>query len=182
METIDFAIEVASRRLVKTCLAQAKTIALAESCTGGMIATSLTAIPGASALLGFGFVTYSNQAKQDLLGVRQAELNTFGAVSLEVASAMARGALERTHSDMALAVTGIAGPAGGSPEKPVGTVCFALASRFAPPTIPPTNHGTPHSPQVQVQTVRQSFLGARKQVRQEATLFALAWLLLEVTK
>ena len=105
------------------------TLALAESCTGGLVAGRITAIPGSSAYFLLGAVTYSNDAKERLLGVSPALLAEKGAVSAEVAKAMARGARKLAGSDLALAVTGIAGPEGGSPDKPVGTVFIALADR-----------------------------------------------------
>jgi nicotinamide-nucleotide amidase len=114
--------------VVRLLTEQGKTLALAESCTGGMIAHRLTNVPGASAVLSAGLVTYSNQAKQDLLGVSAEALETHGAVSDIVARQMAEGARQRGRSDYALAVTGIAGPAGGSDAKPVGTVFIALSN------------------------------------------------------
>jgi competence/damage-inducible protein CinA-like protein len=102
-------------------------LALAESCTGGLVSARLTEVPGSSRFLDRGFVTYSNASKSELLGVDPELLASFGAVSEEVARAMARGARERSRSDLGLAITGIAGPDGGSEEKPVGTVCIALA-------------------------------------------------------
>ncbi|KEQ03435.1 CinA family protein [Pseudorhizobium pelagicum] len=104
-------------------------LATAESCTGGLIAGALTEISGSSAVVDRGFVTYTNQAKMDLLGVLPATLDQFGAVSRETALQMVRGALYRSKADVALAVTGIAGPGGGSAEKPVGLVHLAAASR-----------------------------------------------------
>lgn len=104
-------------------------LATAESCTGGMIAEWLTRIPGSSDWFERGLVTYSNDAKQELLGVQQATLTKHGAVSEETASEMAIGALQNSHADIAVAVTGIAGPGGGSRGKPVGTVCLAWADR-----------------------------------------------------
>jgi nicotinamide-nucleotide amidase len=106
-----------------------KTLALAESCTGGCIANRVTNVPGASAALIAGLVTYSNQAKQEFLGVRSETLEQHGAVSGPVAKEMAEGAMKRTGADYALSVTGIAGPSGGTPEKPVGTVFIGLADR-----------------------------------------------------
>jgi len=103
-------------------------IATAESCTGGMIAAALTDIPGSSDVFERGFVTYSNHAKQDLLGVEAATLDAFGAVSEAVAREMADGALARSAATLAISVTGIAGP-GGSEHKPEGRVCFAVASK-----------------------------------------------------
>ncbi|MFA5959728.1 MAG: CinA family protein [Tatlockia sp.] len=107
-------------------------IATAESCTGGLIAGLLTELPGSSVWFERGFVTYSNQAKQDLLGVDATLLQQVGAVSKEVAEAMATGCLAQSKSDVALAVTGIAGPDGGSVAKPVGTVYFAFAMEGFP--------------------------------------------------
>lgn len=101
-------------------------LAVAESCTGGMVAAALTDIAGSSDVFDRGFVTYSNAAKQDMLGVRAATLETFGAVSEEVADEMANGAIRRSLADLAVSITGIAGP-GGSEFKPEGRVCFGLA-------------------------------------------------------
>lgn len=105
------------------------TIATAESCTGGLIAASLAAVPGASAALERGFVTYSNEAKTEMLGVPADLIRRHGAVSREVAVAMVAGALARSPADLAVAVTGIAGPDGGSAEKPVGLVHIAAGRR-----------------------------------------------------
>jgi len=115
----------------------AQTVATAESCTGGLIAHRLTNVPGASTVFGWGFVTYANEAKRNVLGVPAAWIETHGAVSEPVARAMAEGALRVSGADHALAVTGIAGPDGGTPEKPVGTVWIALTSRS------PGLHGEP---------------------------------------
>lgn len=104
-------------------------LAAAESCTGGLVMASLTAIPGSSDVVDRGFVTYSNEAKAELLGIDPELIEDFGAVSEEVAVEMARGALARSRADLAVSITGVAGPGGGSPSKPVGTVHFALASR-----------------------------------------------------
>jgi len=106
-----------------------KKIATAESCTGGWIAQSITEIPGSSAWFDRGFVTYSNAAKIQMLDVKPATLEKYGAVSSETAIAMAAGALSRSEADFTVAVTGIAGPDGGTDEKPVGTVFIAWASR-----------------------------------------------------
>ena len=102
-------------------------LATAESCTGGLVAGLLTEIPGSSAVVERGFVVYSNEAKQELLGVPEATIAAFGAVSEETARAMAQGAIAHAHADFAVAITGIAGPDGGTPEKPVGLVNFACA-------------------------------------------------------
>ncbi|GAN72537.1 hypothetical protein Apmu_0006_49 [Acidiphilium multivorum AIU301] len=106
-----------------------RTIATAESCTGGMIAAALTDIAGASAVFGHGFVSYANDAKEAMLGVEPGLIAREGAVSETVARAMAEGARARAGADLAVAVTGIAGPEGGSAEKPVGTVWFGLARK-----------------------------------------------------
>ncbi len=114
-----------ARRVVEANAAAGRKIALAESCTGGLVAAALTEIPGSSAVLDRSFVTYSNEAKQDLLGVESDIIEAFGAVSVACVYAMARGALERSEADVAVAISGIAGPGGGSETKPVGTVVFA---------------------------------------------------------
>jgi nicotinamide-nucleotide amidase len=114
--------------LIRLLTERKKTLALAESCTGGCIAHRLTNVPGASAVLRGGFVTYSNESKQNLLGVEANTLAAHGAVSEPVARQMAEGARQRLNADYALAVTGIAGPSGGTPTKPVGTVFIALAA------------------------------------------------------
>ncbi|WP_330082511.1 CinA family protein [Methylocystis iwaonis] len=116
-----------------TLIVKAKTrgfrVATAESCTGGLVSAALTDIPGASDVFDRGFVTYSNAAKIDMLGVSDAILAAHGAVSAETAQAMARGALEHSLADVAVAITGVAGPGGGTPQKPVGLVHFACARR-----------------------------------------------------
>lgn len=108
-------------------------IAVAESCTGGLVCAALTAIAGSSDVLDVGFITYSNTAKMNALGVNQDILSTFGAVSIATAWAMAQGALDHSEADVAVAITGIAGPGGGSDKKPVGTVVFARARKGADP-------------------------------------------------
>ena len=105
------------------------TVAVAESCTGGLVASRLTDVPGSSAWFLQGFVVYSNQAKEKSLGVVGELIETYGAVSEEVARAMAVGCLEKSGADFALSTTGIAGPSGGSPEKPVGMLCMAIARK-----------------------------------------------------
>jgi len=122
-------LEVLAARLGTALLAERLTLAAAESCTGGWVAQCVTAIAGSSDWFERGFVTYSNAAKQEMLGVPAATLAAHGAVSQPVAVAMAEGALRNSHADWALAITGVAGPSGGSAEKPVGTVCFAWACR-----------------------------------------------------
>jgi nicotinamide-nucleotide amidase len=111
-----------------------RTVAVAESCTGGLVCAALTEIAGASEVFEAGYVTYSNAAKIDDLGVSEEVVETFGAVSVATAWAMARGALASSKADVAVAITGIAGPGGGSAAKPVGTVVFARAERGADPS------------------------------------------------
>jgi nicotinamide-nucleotide amidase len=125
-DTFDLAV-----RLGRTLRDRRWTVATAESCTGGLIAGAITEVAGSSGWFDRGFVTYSNEAKIEMLGVRPDTLAAHGAVSEATAREMAAGALDRSGADVAVAVTGVAGPAGGTPEKPVGLVCFAWASRHA---------------------------------------------------
>ena len=118
-----------ARRVIEDNRALGRTVALAESCTGGLVAAALTEIPGSSAVLDRAYVTYSNEAKADCLGVSGDIIDTFGAVSIACAWAMAVGALKHSRADVAVAVSGIAGPDRGTPMKPVGTVVFARAER-----------------------------------------------------
>jgi len=118
-----------ARKVVEQNAAAGRRIALAESCTGGLVAAAITEIAGSSAVLDRAFVTYSNDAKQECLGVAGDIIDAFGAVSVACVFAMARGALERSHADVAVAISGVAGPGGGSEGKPVGTVVFARAIR-----------------------------------------------------
>jgi nicotinamide-nucleotide amidase len=129
----------------------------AESCTGGLIAAALTEIPGSSSWFERGFVTYSNESKSELLNVDPFLIRTYGAVSQEVACAMAEGALMQSHGQFALSVTGIAGPHGGTSEKPVGTVCFAWAAH-----------------DMSTQSLIRLYQGTRKSIRAEASKEALA--------
>jgi nicotinamide-nucleotide amidase len=115
--------------VVEDCAAKGLTIATAESCTGGLIAAVLTEIAGSSAVVDRGFVTYSNEAKTGMLDVAPSLIGEYGAVSREVAIAMAEGAIRASPADIAIAVTGIAGPGGGSAEKPIGLVHFSVALR-----------------------------------------------------
>ena len=135
-----------------------ETITCAESCTGGLLAAALTRLPGSSAWFETGFVTYSNEAKQRLLGVSADSLRQYGAVSEAVVHEMAAGARQAADADYALSISGIAGPDGGSPEKPVGTVCFGLADRQT----------------TYARTTR--FSGNRDEIRRQAVDFALAFL------
>jgi len=131
-------------------------LATAESCTGGWVAQAVTAIAGSSDWFERGFVTYSNEAKQEMLGVAAGTLAAQGAVSEQTAREMAAGALAHSRAQVAVAITGIAGPSGGSPEKPVGTVCFAWALK----------EGT-HSAET------RRFNGDRESVRQQSVILAL---------
>ena len=115
--------------VLDACRARGLKVATAESCTGGLVAGALTDIAGSSDVLDRGFVTYSNEAKQQMLGVPAGTLQEYGAVSRQTAEAMARGALGHANADLVVAITGIAGPGGGSADKPVGLVHFAAAAR-----------------------------------------------------
>jgi nicotinamide-nucleotide amidase len=121
--------EAAAIALLDLCKTKRLMVATAESCTGGLVAGALTDIAGSSAVVDRGFVTYTDKAKHEMLGVPSDTLNRFGAVSRETAEAMARGALGHADAAIVVSITGIAGPGGGSPEKPVGLVHFAAASR-----------------------------------------------------
>lgn len=119
--------------LLAACRTKGIMLATAESCTGGLIAAALTAIAGSSDVVDRGFVTYSNEAKNQMIGVPMPLIEAHGSVSEEVARAMAAGALQRSRAGIAVSVTGVAGPGGGSAEKPVGLVCFGLARTGQPP-------------------------------------------------
>ena len=122
-------LRVAAKRLLDLCRRRGLHVATAESCTGGMVAAALTDIAGSSDVMECGFITYSNAAKEAMLGVPAATLKQYGAVSAETAAAMAAGALGSSQADLTVAITGVAGPGGGSRQKPVGLVHFAAASR-----------------------------------------------------
>ena len=122
-------IDELAKRVIEENTRAGRKVVLAESCTGGLVAAALTEIPGSSAVLDRGFVTYSNEAKMESLGVSSEIIETFGAVSIACVWAMAKGALERSQADVAVAVSGVAGPGGGTELKPVGTVVFARAIR-----------------------------------------------------
>jgi nicotinamide-nucleotide amidase len=126
---IDRKLRAAAAEVLEACRARGWRIATAESCTGGLVAAALTEIAGSSDVVECGFVVYSNAAKESMLGVPAATLKRHGAVSAETAAAMAAGALKRSPVDLAVSITGIAGPGGGTARKPVGLVYFAAASR-----------------------------------------------------
>ena len=140
-------------------------LALAESCTGGMVAQAITSVAGSSAWFDRGFVTYSNQAKIDMLGVSAQTLYKFGAVSEEIALEMVLGALKNSQAQIAGSITGIAGSDGGTADKPVGTVCFAWAETNQPAT-----------------KITKKFDGNRAEVRQQATAFLIKQLIDQLKK
>ena len=158
----------AAARVLDANRAAGRTIAAAESCTGGLVMAALTEIAGASDVVERGFVTYSNEAKMESIGVNQDILETFGAVSIAVAWAMAQGALKHSHADVAVAITGIAGPGGGSEKKPVGTVVFARAVRG-------------HDPEAMVADIRHFGDLGRGEIRRQAALVALELLMPDAT-
>lgn len=145
-----------SKQMLARALETKATIATAESCTGGLIAAALTEIPGGSSMFERGFATYSNESKTELLSVPAHLIDDYGAVSEEVARAMAEGALANSRATVAVSTTGVAGPDGGTPKKPVGMVCFAIVSKKHP---------------VRAETMQ--FRGDRAQVRLAATEHAL---------
>ena len=153
-------LEVLAAKLGALLLANGEKLATAESCTGGWVAQCLTAISGSSDWFERGFVTYSNEAKQEMLGVEPETLLKHGAVSETTASAMAAGALRHSHANWALSITGIAGPAGGSLEKPVGSVCFGWVG-----------------PDGRVEVESCFFPGSREEIRSQSVAHALTGLL-----
>jgi len=148
-------MDALAKKLGQGLKAAGELLVTAESCTGGWIAQAVTSVAGSSEWFERGFVTYSNAAKQDLLGVKQSTLKKHGAVSEETAREMAQGALARGKGTLALAVTGVAGPGGGSREKPVGLVCFAWAGKR------------------ETRTETKHFSGDRDSVRRQSVIHAL---------
>lgn len=140
------------------CVAERRIVVGAESCTGGLISAVLTSVSGSSAWVDRGFLTYSNEAKVEILGVSPATIETFGAVSEETAREMALGALARSRATIAYSVTGVAGPTGGTASKPVGMVCFGFATATG------------------VATMTKHFAGDRSRVREQSVDFVLAQL------
>ena len=122
-------VDALASRVIAENREAGRMVATAESCTGGLVAGALTEVPGSSAVLDRGFVTYSNEAKMEMLGVASDIIETFGAVSIACGWAMAHGALKNSNADVAVAISGVAGPGGGTALKPVGTVVFARAFR-----------------------------------------------------
>jgi nicotinamide-nucleotide amidase len=145
-----------AQKVLELCRQSGRKLATAESCTGGLIAAALTHVAGSSDVFERGFVTYSNDAKTELIGVPTSLIQTHGAVSEQVARAMAEGAIAASHADVAVSVTGVAGPSGGSLEKPVGLVWFGCASRNGICT-----------------TSAQNFTGDRAAIRAQAVTYAL---------
>jgi len=153
-------LKVLAKR-IGACLKKRKLkLATAESCTGGWIAQAVTSVSGSSGWFDRGFVTYSNEAKSELLGVRASTLSRHGAVSAQTAKEMAAGALRRSRAQVAIAVTGIAGPGGGTRAKPVGMVCFAWAGKKGG-----------------AQSAVRRFAGGRESVRRQSVVVALRGLL-----
>jgi nicotinamide-nucleotide amidase len=153
-------LKVLAKRLGVRLKRRGLKLATAESCTGGWIAQAVTSVPGSSAWFDRGFVTYSNAAKRELLGVRAQTLSRFGAVSREAASEMAAGALARSRAQVSVAVTGVAGPTGGTRRKPVGTVCLAWLRKKRIP-----------------ESITRRFAGGRESVRRKSAIAALQGLL-----
>lgn len=158
-------IEKLAETLGQMLNAQGETLALAESCTGGMAAASITSVAGSSAWFERGFVTYSNLAKTEMLGVSAITLEKFGAVSEQTAVEMAKGALQNSQATISGSITGIAGPAGGSVQKPVGTVCFAWAHQDG-----------------RLKYSTQLFAGDRAKIRHQATAHMLRGLIAMLAK
>lgn len=156
-------VEELARRVVEENNRLGRTIVTAESCTGGLVAAALTEVPGCSSVLDRGFVTYSNESKMESLGVSSEIIETFGAVSIACVWAMAQGALDRSRADVAVAISGVAGPGGGTDLKPVGTVVFARATR--------DGSGVPEG------ELKHFDGGSRAEIRRQATLCALELLL-----
>ena len=146
------------RELIEKLIASGVTVATAESCTGGLIAAAITDVAGASAVFGYGLVTYRNEAKEKILGVKKETLATCGAVSEECAYEMAEGLKKVSRADCAVSVTGIAGPGGGSAEKPVGLVYMGLAWKD------------------KVYVKRNLFQGTREEIRQQTVKTAFAFI------
>ena len=156
-------IDDLAKRVIEQNTAAGRKVVVAESCTGGLVAAALTEIAGSSAVLDRGFVTYSNESKMELLGVPLDIIETFGAVSIACVWAMAKGALARSDADVAVAISGVAGPGGGTQLKPVGTVVFAKVVR-----------GQEGEPEGELKSFKPT---SRAGVRREATLCALELLL-----
>jgi nicotinamide-nucleotide amidase len=154
---LDDDIVEAACRLLDICKRKKLLVATAESCTAGLVAGTLAEVPGVSSMLDRGFITYSNDSKQDMLGVKAGTLDKYGAVSRETAMEMAHGALARSSVDLAVSVTGIAGPDGGSEEKPIGLVHFGAVSRGGQSVHSARRYGDIGRAQVRKHAVLQAF-------------------------
>ena len=158
-------LEALAAKVGALLLTNGQRLATAESCTGGWVAQCLTSIAGSSEWFERGFVTYSNEAKQEMLGVEAKTLTTHGAVSEATAAAMAAGALQHSHADWTLAITGIAGPGGGSTGKPVGMICFGWAG-----------------PEGRIEVETRHFSGPREEIRRQSVTHALQGVLQRAEK
>ena len=156
-----------TQQLAQILLAKGFKIALAESCTGGLLAAQLTSLAGSSDWFERGFITYSNQAKEESIGVPKEVIERYGAVSEEVAKAMAEGVLNHSLAQVSAAITGIAGPGGGSANKPVGMVCFAWGMQV--------------DDQIQTRSQTKQFSGDRQSIREQACVYAIESLLEQLT-
>jgi PncC family amidohydrolase len=148
-----------AKKLVDICISKNLRIAVAESCTGGMLSSAITSVSGSSIVFDRGFITYSNESKIDLLDINTELLKDYGAVSPITASEMAIGAIKRSLADITVSITGIAGPNGGTPEKPIGLVYFATCTHD------------------KTESHEKRFIGSRQEIRELATIFALELLL-----
>ena len=157
----------AAKILLDICTKKKLTLATAESCTGGLVAAALSEIPGSSAVLDRGFVTYSNEAKQQMLGVVPATIDVYGAVSRECAEEMAKGALAHASVDLAVSITGIAGPTGAVPGKPIGLVYFCAASRSGRTIAHDRKYGDIGRPNVRRESVLQAMAMLRELAEKE---------------
>jgi nicotinamide-nucleotide amidase len=157
----------AAKTLLDICTKKKLTLATAESCTGGLVAAALSEIPGSSAVLDRGFVTYSNEAKQQMLGVMPATIDVYGAVSRECAEEMAKGALAHASVDLAVSITGIAGPTGAVPGKPIGLVFFCAASRSGRTIAHDRKYGDIGRPNVRRESVLQALAMLRELAEKE---------------
>lgn len=163
-EHSDLALITLASELGAALKAHGLMLAMAESCTGGMVAQAITSIAGSSTWFERGFITYSNAAKIEMLGVSGKTLEQFGAVSEQTAFEMAAGALKNSHAQIAGSITGIAGPDGGTLEKPVGMVCFAWAA-----------------PGETTSTATKQFQGNREEIRQQSVIFMMTELIEKIT-
>lgn len=157
----------AAKTLLDICTKKKLTLATAESCTGGLVAAALSEIPGSSAVLDRGFVTYSNEAKQQMLGVTPATIDVYGAVSRECAEEMAKGALAHASVDLAVSITGIAGPTGAVPGKPIGLVFFCAVSRSGRTIAHDRKYGDIGRPNVRRESVLQALAMLRELAEKE---------------